>query len=696
MTVLSPSATQIEGRIDKIFDHLYANAPVRTPKGIAYEAGKILHTAMFMEAEHVNSPAFNFNKGEQRRLDAGDRELVALVARDCRRKFAAMNKTWELYPAKEQLALGDFDLAFVCNCLSGVLVSDKKRDVFGDALEIFRYEWVKRNGGQFFTDQRVTHLAVALLQFNPLQGDDLVDICAGTGGFLLAGLNALQQAAAKSSLTESKIIALAQRSLKGQEADPELAEVCRATLTARLGNEHSPDIIHGNSLFIEAFDSRGKHGIRFGQHTCAATNPPFGTKITVKDPHILRNYELAYANHDADLLLSARFSPKAPDILFIEQNLKLLKPGIGRLAIVVPYQIMSGPQTLFVRNWILKNAKVLAVVDLPGETFQPHTGTKACLLVLQRRERPLAFNEIKDDHNVFMSMPRWIGHDRRGNPVYKRNADGTFSDEVLSDFADVGEAYHAFLRGEEPKALHPESFIVPAKQIFADPALRLNAQFHQPHSAEHAVFVSHGKLGSRHGWQTVRLGDVVTRVFYPGRFKRNYVDPSETATPFLGGTNISQLLINTDKWVNASQAVAQELCVEPGWVLVTRSGSTGIISSVPKAWKGYAISEHVIRIIPDDKKLPGEYILAFLRTSYAQEALAKGVYGSVIDEINPEYLCDLEVPVPPKEIVARIVQTVRAGEEARDNAIQGLLEGVEQLEAAMKGSAKAAASGVPS
>lgn len=686
LVVPTPSAVQIEGRIHRIFDHLYANAPVRTPKGIAYEAGKILHTAMFIESLRPGAPAFNYNRQEQRRLESGESELVRLVAHDCRKQFSAMNKTWKLYPSKEQLTLEDFDVAFVCASLSGILISDKKRDVFGDALEIFRYEWAKRNGGQFFTDQKVTHLAIVLLRFDPHKGDDLVDICAGTGGFLLAGLNCIQQLATRQGLSESEVVSIAGDKLKGQEADREVAEVCNATLSARLGHaEESPAVAHGNSLLPDAFAPTGKQTIKYGHHACAATNPPFGTKITIKDPQILRHYELAYANHTSELLLSARFSPKAPDVLFIEQNLKLLRPGLGRLAIVVPYQITSGPQTLFVREWILKNAKVLAVIDLPSDTFQPHTGTKACLLVLQRREQPLELSQVKDDHRVFMSMPRWIGHDRRGNPMYKRNADGTLTDEILTDFPQVEFAFHAFLKNKSIEDVHNNSFSISAKEFLADPARRLNAQFHRPHSDEHSFLSEDGKLAESPGWKKAPLGDLVRRVFYPARFKRNYVEPSETAVPFLGGTNISQLLINTDKWVHAAQADAQELAVRPGWILVTRSGSTGIISSVPSAWDGYAISEHVIRIVPDPDKVPAEYLIAFLRTAYAQEALAKGVYGSVIDEINPEFLCGLEVLIPPAKILNSIVQHVLDGEEARDKAIRGLLGGVEELEAAMRG-----------
>lgn len=407
-----PSAIQIERRIDRLYDHLYANASVRTPRGIAREVGKVLHTGMFVELSGSHAPAFDFSRPELKTLEHGHSALALLVSEGVRRNFQQMNTEWRIYPGDARIELADGDLAYVCGALSGVLISDDRRDVFGDAIEIFRLQWAKRNGGQFFTDQRVTRLAMTLLQFDPLSGDDLVDICAGTGGFLLAGLNHIQRAlsAAPSRSSEVQASRLALKLLKGQEADRDIRDAAYATLASRLGGDEHDIVALGNSLLPDAFTGSGGSGIHFATHRCAATNPPFGTKITIKDPSILEHYDLARLPCDSGLLDFSRVSPRAPDVLFIEQNIKLLQPGVGRLAIVIPYQIASGPQMQFVRRWLLRHAYVRAVIDLPADTFQPHTGTKACLLVVGRRETPLPAVDTSFDPPVFMSAPRWIGH----------------------------------------------------------------------------------------------------------------------------------------------------------------------------------------------------------------------------------------------------------------------------------------------
>lgn len=658
---------ELQKRILALYDHLYANSSVRTPTAIAREVGKILHTGMFIETNLGNNlPAFNFEKVHLKQILNGDASLWDGFANEVRQGYKKMNSEWRFYESDEEIALSDANILYVCAQLDGVLISSEERDVFGDALEIFRGQWAKREGGQFFTDQRVTNLAISLLDFNPLRGDDLVDICSGTGGFLLSGLERIRELLRSNNITsEAKLLGYAAKSLKGQEIDPNVCMIANATLGARLSNLDHSLVTNDNSLLAQLFEEGTTNGIKYDSHRCIATNPPFGTKITVKDREILERYELANGN--------GRLVHRAPDTLFLEQNLKLLKPGVGRMAIVTPYQILSGPQSQFIREWLLKHAQILAVIDLPADTFQPHTGTKTSLVVVKRRKKPLHDVSEIDDTPVFMSIPRHIGHDRRGNPIYKRDSKGKLIPEVLSDIEDVARAYAAFKEGGEPGHIHSDSFVVQSSRFIEDPALRINALYHKPLGSQTSKSLTK--------FRYVRIKDVVKDIFYPTRFKRSYVDYYEGAVPFLGGSNISQFLVVSDKYLHHEDQKLHDLRVKPGWILITRSGSTGIVSSVPAAWDGFAMSEHVIRIVPNEEKLPPEYLLAYLRSRYAQRLLAKGVFGSVIDEITPEFIGELEIPIPKsKQILASIVAKVRASEKARNTAIFELLSGVSAVD----------------
>lgn len=685
MEVNQLSASLLDQKLNQIYDHLYANGPSRTPAGISYEITKLLRTLLYIE----QSKNGDYHKIDSLRLTSklnpkAPSEYMNIVASNINKAFFEMNAKYDLYPPSEKVKLSNFDLYYVYSKLSGVLISDPKKDVFGDAMEVFRSNWAKSHGGQFFTDQKVTDLAMTLLQFNPLEGDDLVDICAGTGGFLLAGLNRLRYLLKDDkSLEKEKIIEnLARKSLKGQEIDKDVCGVANTTLSSRIGVKQLQLVAEGNSILPDAFAVGGNQKISYNSHLCVATNPPFGTKITIKDPSVLSKYELAHTSNKKQLqqqLISVgRITPRAPDILFLEQNLNLLKPGKGKLAIVIPFQIASGPQTYFVREWLLRNAQILAVIDLPAETFQPYTGTKTSLLLVKRRKSPLEKIDLSKDPKIFMSVPRWVGHDRRGNPTYKRLIDGSISEEILTDFPEVENSFKAFLEGKDASKVHSESFDFPAQNILLNSDYRIDAQYHKSHRAIGSSF-SHSALNGK--WKLMKIKDLINKIFYPGRFTRNYVEDANNSVPFLGGTNITQLLLITEKRLSSSNPKLEELRVEPGWILITRSGSTGIVSSVPPAWKGFAISEHVIRIIPDNGKLPGEYLYAYLRSKYGQERLSQGVYGSVIDEITPEFIGDIEIPVPTStDRLERIIESVKKGESARQEAIELLNKAVEDIE----------------
>jgi type I restriction enzyme M protein len=657
---MKTSTAELQSRISNIYNHLYANAEMRTPHGIANEVGKILHVAMFIEEQLKNNvPAFSFSLKQSKEILNG---LNKVFAETIRKEFRQMNKKWKFYDDNEEVKLNDFDIAYTCGQLSGILVSDKSRDVFGDATEIFRASWAKQIGGQFFTDGLVTKLAMRLLEFDPREGDDLVDICAGTGGFLLAGLNHIREILEKENLNgnlEKELIKLAKKSLKGQEIDKEVCQVANATLASRIGKTLNDLVQNGDSLILSDDNKIG-----FDSHLCVASNPPFGTKITVKDYRVLQNFDLAKTNSRTDTFFPMeKVSTRSPDILFVEQNVKLLIPGKGRLSLVVPYQILSGPQASFIRNWLMKNTIIQSVIDLPSETFQPHTGTKTCLLTVKRREKPLETIEELEDYDIFMAIPKWIGHDRRGNPVYTKSPEGKQSTEILTDFPQLEEAFEKWKNGENPNEIYADCFVISSKQIAHSELQQLNAQFHKPSKYTPAT-------ETNDKWNFVKIEDVVKKIFYPTRFKRHYVDYFNGAIPFYGGSDIVQLFSWTGKWISPNSPKLDELTVEKDWLLITRSGSTGIVSIVPEAWEGYAMSEHIIRIVPDETKISSHYLLGFLRSEYCQEIINKGVFGSVIDEIDPTFIGKIKMPVPTsKKLYNQIIEPIQKAEQARNEAI---------------------------
>jgi type I restriction enzyme M protein len=176
------------------------------------------------------------------------------------------------------------------------------------------------------------------------------------------------------------------------------------------------------------------------------TNPPFAGDI--KDSRILHQYDLAkkwvkvkidpeketkkikkYAGSGMAEILrdSGQWQNKqGRDILFIERNLEFLRPG-GRMCIVLPQGRYNNTTDEYIRRFIAKKARILAVVGLEGNTFKPHTGTKTSVLFLQK------WNDDEDagplcprinDYPIFFATSLNGGKDNSGDYVYKKGEDG--------------------------------------------------------------------------------------------------------------------------------------------------------------------------------------------------------------------------------------------------------------------------------
>ena len=637
-----------DAQMRTIHDHLYANANIRVTEDLQLEVAKVIQTLTWMSA--VGGVAL-LSENEVPLALEGDSETCRKVAKELRELFKSYNNQVRRYPRIEAvLKLDDKSLAYIVAALADLDMSDISRDWLGDALEVFRSTAAKRLGGQFFTDQKITQLAISLLNFNPA-ADDLVDICAGTGGFLIAAA----REARRQNYTEGPNII-------GIEVDSSLAHLANSTLTHLSNLEFEPVYNADSFRMPRLWPLQLRKKVVDDSHHCLATNPPFGQKITIKDVSILSRFSLGHvwSKQGGRWEQAKRVSPTPPDILFLEKNIQLAIPGSGRVAIVLPYQILSGPKLGYVREWLLRNTRIRAVVDLSEDAFQPWTGTKTALLVVERRETPLEVWE-PEHYPVFMSVSTEIGHDRRGTPIV--DATG----RLVCDLPAIAHDWGRFQAGEVTFD-SGKSFVVSAKEFTPENDLRINAAYYRP---EHVNVIRDLDEAESDEFEVIPLGDLVERIFFPGRFKRNYVGRDGNGVRFLGGTNITQLLPTNEKYLSSQTRKLDDFLVEEGWILVTRSGSTGIVSSVPKAWSSWAISEHVIRIVPkEDGPVPPAYIEAFLRSDMGQALLSQGIFGSVINEISTEHLASIPVPVPKdRSLVTEVVDHLNRANLMREESI---------------------------
>lgn len=341
-------------------------------------------------------------------------------------------------------------VAYVVSQLQGYSLLRSAVDVKGKAYEEIVGSNLRGDRGEFFTPRNACSMAVAML--NPQPGERLIDPACGTGGFLIAAMNQALEHIERDERSawddsgrgsEFDVRELENRRLDylsdcvfGLDLNPNLVRAAKMNMV--MNNDGSGGLWQANSLAnAHTWDAGPGRSVRLSSFDVCVTNPPFGANIVIDDDDILRQYDLAamwdlddehglwhmrVTDHDRPVL--QRSQP--PEILFIERCVQLLRPGTGRMAMVVPNGILNNPALGYVRQWLLMNTQVLAVVDMARELFQPKNDTQTSMLLVRRltpKERQLAMAR-RLHYPVFMAIAEAVGHDKRGKTVYRRTPQG--------------------------------------------------------------------------------------------------------------------------------------------------------------------------------------------------------------------------------------------------------------------------------
>ena len=347
-----------------------------------------------------------------------------------------------IFKQSEGIDLEPRVLSYLVSQLQMYSLLESDVDVKGRAYEEIVGSNLRGDRGEFFTPRNICQMAVAML--DPGEKQLILDPACGTGGFLITAMNHViekirdaEQKKHKGNFDRahdsirSRIQKFAAKFIVGIDFNPELVKASKMNMV--MNNDGAGGLYQANSLENPALWSIELHDRELmGTVDLLFTNPPFGSKIPITDPAILEQFELGRnwsydKNSDQWTMGDATSKSLPPEILFIERCVRFLRPG-GCCALVLPDGILGSPGLGYVREWILRNTKILASIDLHPDTFQPHVSIQTSLLVLERKEPQLVALERAagrmNDYNVFMAVANHVGHDKRGNRTYVRDAHG--------------------------------------------------------------------------------------------------------------------------------------------------------------------------------------------------------------------------------------------------------------------------------
>ena len=235
------------------------------------------------------------------------------------------------------------------------------------------------DAGQFRTPRHIIDFIVDVI--NPTKDDKVLDPSCGTAGFLVSTYNhILEQHDGKDdpkkkekTLTPDERKKLMQN-LQGYDIDPTMVRIAQVNMY--LHQFKNPQIFQYDSLTSEERWSE--------KFDVILANPPFMTPKGGIKPH-------------------NKFSVPSnrAEVLFVDYIINHLRPK-GRAGIIVPEGIIfqNGNAYKALRKNLVENG-LYAVVSLPGGVFQPYSGVKTSILLidneLAKQKSEIAFIKIVAD-----------------------------------------------------------------------------------------------------------------------------------------------------------------------------------------------------------------------------------------------------------------------------------------------------------
>jgi type I restriction enzyme M protein len=417
---------------------------------------------IFTKIEDERAPKLNFFATPSERSSstvatAAKKRIQSLFEQSVVKKYPA------IFDAKDaEIDLKPEVVAYVVTELQGYSLLRSPVDVKGVAYEEIVGSNLRGDRGEFFTPRNACRMAVKML--DPRPDDRILDPSCGTGGFLITGMNHaleyIEEAERaqwddpmqgsdfeREELYKRRDEYFRQR-VFGIDLNPQLVRAAKMNMV--MNNDGSGGLYQANTLENPHTWSTGlRDAVLLGSIDVIVSNPPFGAKIPIDDEDTLTQYDLACVwDQDADGNWSIRLDKhgarvlqksQPPEILFIERALQLLVPGTGRMAMVIPNGILNNPSTAYVRDWLLKHAQILAVVDMHRDLFQPGNDTQTSMVLMRRLSVDEEITADTDglDYPLFMAVAEKIGHDKRGSVIWRRTADG--SDALVTRIETVVE-----------------------------------------------------------------------------------------------------------------------------------------------------------------------------------------------------------------------------------------------------------------
>ncbi len=509
-------------------------------------------------------------------------------------------KYLDLIAENEQIRLNKELIRVIIEELQSISLVESSKDVLSDAFEIFVSKILKDEGGQFFTPVNIVKFIVSYL--DPEIDSKILDPACGHGGFLLEAKEYLW-----TKLDES-----GSGAKKKKEVISNLHGIDKDLFLVKLGKLYL-EILSGGRSNIYCEDSldplnyrkNAQKLIKNDSFDYIFTNPPFGSKIPIDDKEILDLYQLGHiwkSLRDSKWeMLSTLVKKQPPQVLFVERCVQLLRDG-GKLGIVLPEGIFGNPSDRYIWEYLTSRGRILAIISLDQNSFQPFTCNKTSILLFQKLKK------IPTDYKIDFAIVDHVGHDKDGKVLYKLNKNGTkkldqdgnpiINDDLINlhvklkkceDFNHVKDqkCFKINLSQIKKKIFIPNYYIGVEKPL---KLLRDNTKYTLFSMRQ---LVEKKIIHSNNGGYIPRGNEIGSQVYGLGN------------VPFIRTSDINNWEVNLDSHKKTSEEVydhyKEKQNIEEGDILIVKDGGPNLIGKtayVTKLDTKIVIQSHIYQIKP--------------------------------------------------------------------------------------------------
>lgn len=517
----------------------------------------------------------------------------------------------------------------------------------GDAFEyLLSVLGSQGDAGQFRTPRHIIDFIVAII--DPKKDETVLDPACGTAGFLVSTYKHILKAnSSPEGIEPNGNKNGAEAALHTSKIPPAKGDLLTPDEKGRLarnfkGYDISPDMVRLSlvNLYLHGFTDPHIYEYdtltsqdRWNEYAdVILANPPFMSPKGGIKPH-------------------NRFSvqSKRSEVLFVDYMAEHLTPT-GRAGIIVPEGIIFQSQTAYkqLRKMLVEDYLV-AVISLPAGVFNPYSGVKTSILILDK-----ALARQSDTIGFFKIANDGFGLGAQRRPIEKN--------DLPQANAELTEYLHRLRGRESVEEFHPAlGLVVPKEKIAANGDYNLSGERYRENGKASTEFPS------------VALKEITSEIQAGFASGKSSVDIE--GVPHVRPMNITtegRFTFDGMKFITREEYVDRDsYALRIGDVLFNNTNSSELVGKtcmveVPIDG-GY--SNHITRLRVIAERCAPRFLALILHAAWQLGrfgALATRWIGQA--GINAKSLGEFEIPLPPLEVQKEIVAEIEGYQKVIDGA----------------------------